>query len=128
LVLAAIPLSPEAEGWMALVNRGLSLLVILFTALLVEWRRRAEAKVAQHAHSEEVFRESERILRQVIDLVPHRIFVKDAEGRFLLVNQAAAAAYGSSVDSMTGRLHRELHRDTQEVERLLADDRSVIES
>jgi PAS domain-containing protein len=74
----------------------LSLLVILLTALLVEWRRRAEAEAAQHARSEEVFRESERILRQVIDLVPHRIFVKDAEGRFLLVNQAAAAAYGSS--------------------------------
>lgn len=128
LVLAAIPLSPVAEGWIALVNRAFSLLVILLTALLVEWRRRAESAATRHARAEELFRESERYLRQVVDLVPHRIFVKDAEGRFLLVNQAAAAAYGSSVDSMTGRLHRELHRDAQEVERLLADDRSVIES
>ncbi|HSJ49427.1 MAG TPA: PAS domain S-box protein [Gammaproteobacteria bacterium] len=128
LVLAAIPLSPVAEGWIALVNRALSLLVILLTALLVEWRRRAEAEAAQYARSEEVFRESERILRQVIDLVPHRIFVKDAEGRFLLVNQAAAAAYGSSVEAMTGRLHQELHPDPEQVARMLADDRAVIES
>ena len=128
LVLAAIPFSPEAEGWMALVNRGLSLLVILLTALLVEWRRRAEEESARHAHSEEVFRESERILRQVIDLVPHRIFVKDEEGRFLLVNQAAAAAYGTTVEAITGRLHREVHRDPDQVARMLDDDRAVIAS
>ncbi|MCW9057880.1 MAG: PAS domain S-box protein [Gammaproteobacteria bacterium] len=128
LVLAAIPFSPVAETWIAVVNRALSLLVILLTALLVEWRRHAEAVAARHARSEEVFRESERILRQVIDLVPHRIFVKDAQGRFLLVNQAAAGAYGTTVEAMTGRLHQELHPDSEQVARMLADDRAVIES
>ena len=128
LVLAAVPVSPEVLHWTALLNRILSLLVILLTALLLQWRRHAETELERHAHAEEVFRASERYLRQVIDLVPHRIFVKDAEGRFLLVNQATAAAYGSSVEAMTGRLHRELHPDPGQVARMLADDRAVIET
>jgi PAS domain S-box-containing protein len=128
LVVAAIPLSPEILHWPALMNRVLALLLVAMTVLLVWLRRRAEREVAQHMRAEAVFRESERHLRQVIDLVPHRIFVKNAEGRFLLVNQATAAAYGCSAESMPGRLHRDMHLDRREVERMLADDRAVIET
>jgi PAS domain S-box-containing protein len=128
LVLAAIPLSPAELHWTALLNRAMSLLVIALAALLVHLRRRAERALAEHLRAEGEFREGQRQLRQVIDLVPHRIFVKDAEGRFLLVNQAAAAAYGLTVEAMSGRLHRELHSEPEQVARMLADDRAVIES
>lgn len=128
LVLIAIPMSPAEPDWIALANRGLSLLAIVVSALLLRLHRRREQSLVQHVRKEEILQESERYLRQVIDLVPHRIFVKDAEGRFLLVNQAAAAAYGLSVEAMTGRLHRELHGDPGQVNQMLADDRAVIES
>ena len=128
LVLVAIPLSPAEATWIALANRGLSLLVIVLSGLLLWLFRQRVQALAAHAHRQEILHESERYLRQVIDLVPHRIFVKDAEGRFLLVNQATAAAYDLSVEAMIGRLQQELHGDAGQTERMLADDRKVIAS
>ena len=42
-------------------------------------------------------------LRQVIDITPHFLFVKDREGRFTLVNQALADAYGTTVEGLIGK-------------------------
>lgn len=42
-------------------------------------------------------------LRQIINLVPHWIFAKDAEGRYVLVNQSMAESYGCSVEEVEGR-------------------------
>ncbi len=68
-------------------------------------------------------------LRQVIDLVPHMIFAKDHQGRFLLANQAVAEAYGTTVDDLVGKPHVTVHTgDSQEVSRMLADDLAVMES
>lgn len=97
------------------------------TAHLAELNRRLVQEAAERVQIEQALRESERHLRQIIDLVPHRICVKNVDGRFLLVNQAAAAVYGLTPEAMTGRCHRELHADTEQLERMLADDRAVIE-
>ena len=70
---------------------------------------------------------SERGLRQIIDLVPHRIFVKDREGRFLIANRAVAEAYGLPVEAVLSRAQQDIHRDRQEAERMFVDDLSVIE-
>ena len=70
---------------------------------------------------------SERGLRQIIDLVPHRIFVKDADSRFVLANRAVGDAYGVPVEAILGRRQQEIHGTRQETERMLNDDRSVIE-
>ena len=65
-------------------------------------------------------------LRQVIDLVPHFIFAKDLDGRYLLVNRALAESFGMTVAEMTGRLDRDLIEDGEVVERLREIDRQVI--
>ncbi len=75
----------------------------------------------------EVLRENEARLRQIIDLVPHMIFVKDRDGRYLLVNRAVAEGYNTSVGDLTGRLHGEFHPDEEELRRMLRDDREVME-
>ncbi len=68
-------------------------------------------------------------LRQVIDLVPHMIFAKDHQGRFLLANQAVAEAYGTTVDELVGKPHLEIHTgSSEEVSRMLADDLAVMET
>jgi PAS domain S-box-containing protein len=71
--------------------------------------------------------ESENRLRMVIDLLPEIIFVKDREGRFLLINKAGAEIYDATVEQVTGRLHADLHENRREVEKMLADDLEVIE-
>ena len=42
-------------------------------------------------------------LRQVIDINPHFIFVKDRQGRFTLVNDSLAEAYGNECGLDVGR-------------------------
>lgn len=158
LVLADLLLGPAAAlNWMVALNRALSLLMIWMTAILVLLRRHAELAVetanttlerqvqARTAHLDEVnrqlqreiaecagaeaaLRESEHHLRQVIDLVPHRIFAKDREGRFVLANKSVAEDYGMAVEDILGRHHGELHGSPGELERMLADDRAVMES
>jgi len=44
---------------------------------------------------------SEQRLRQVIDLVPHMIYARDATGRYLLANRTMAEACGTTVRAMT---------------------------
>ena len=48
-------------------------------------------------------RNTEKRLRQVIDLVPHRLFAKDSEGKLVLANQATASFYSSTVDDLLGK-------------------------
>ena len=78
--------------------------------------------------SEEAVRESEGLLRQIIDLVPHLIFAKDRHGRFILVNEAMAKAYGTTVGELVGTEHRVVHPDADEVAAMLAEDREVLET
>jgi PAS domain S-box-containing protein len=55
----------------------------------------SEADERRHAMREA--KESREELRQILDLVPNQIYVKDRHGRMLMANQATAEAYGASV-------------------------------
>ncbi len=83
---------------------------------------------ARRQQAEAGMRESEMLLRQVIDLVPHHIFAKDRNGRFLFLNQAAARACGHEPQEVVGRLESEIRTDTLHVEKFLQDDQEVIAS
>ena len=65
-------------------------------------------------------------LRQVIDLVPHFIFAKDAEGRFVLANRALAEAHGTTSRELLGKTGAELGTDSEEARRFVEDDLEVI--
>jgi PAS domain S-box-containing protein len=78
--------------------------------------------------AEEALRKSEATLRQVIDLVPHFIFAKDREGKFILVNKAVADVYGTTVEDLTGRTDADFNSNADEVAHFLNDDLLVIES
>ncbi len=78
--------------------------------------------------TQEALRRSEERLRQIIDLVPHFIFAKDLDGRFFLVNRAVAAAYGTTVEELTGRTDADFASSPEEVRRFRLDDLEVIES
>lgn len=84
--------------------------------------------VTARRESEKALRDKESQLRQIIDLVPHLIFAKDREGRFLLANEAVASYYGTTADKVTGAFQADMHRNKAELESLLNEDREVIES
>jgi PAS domain S-box-containing protein len=85
--------------------------------------------ITERKQAEGILERTRMGLRQIIDLIPEMIWLKDADGRFLMVNQMnARTSYNMSVDEMTGRLHSEIHPDKDQVARMLSDDRRVIES
>ena len=78
--------------------------------------------------AEEKLRLSEMQLRQIIDLVPLIIFVKDNEGRILLANKATADFYGTTVNKLTGAFLQDLHLSKDRVDRILADIQEVLDT
>ena len=67
-------------------------------------------------------------LRQVIDIDPHFIFAKDRDGRFTLVNQAVANAYGTTIEDFIGKTDADFNPNRTEVECFLQMDREVMDS
>jgi PAS domain S-box-containing protein len=84
--------------------------------------------ISERKESEEALRESEKRLRQIIDLVPHFIFAKDAEGKFILVNEAVATAYGSTVKDLIGKSDADFNSKKEEVEHFMQEDLKIINS
>ena len=70
----------------------------------------------------------ERLLHQIIDANPSLIFVKNWDGRFVLVNQATADVYGTTVDDLTGKTDADFNANAEEVAHFLRDDREVMSS
>ena len=67
-------------------------------------------------------------LRQLIDINPHFIFVKDRAGRFTLVNEAVAAAYGTTPEDLVGRTDADFNPNEEEVAHFLRDDIAVMDA
>jgi PAS domain S-box-containing protein len=82
--------------------------------------------ITERKRVEEALRESEHLLRLVIDLVPHFIFAKDAQGRHLFANRACAEANGLTPEQMVGRTDLDLVGDRAQAEAFMRDDREVI--
>jgi len=78
--------------------------------------------------ADDSLRESEFKLRRIIDTVPHMIFAKDKDGRFILANKTTADVYGLRVNEIEGRIQSELHKDADELERFKESDDYVIKN
>jgi PAS domain S-box-containing protein len=75
---------------------------------------------------EEALRREQAFLRNVIDAAPSMVFVKDWDGRFVLVNKALAACYGTTVDGIVGKTDADFNANAEEVAHFLRDDREVM--
>ena len=85
--------------------------------------------ITERKRAEQALRESEQLLRRVIDAIPAVIFLKDCNGNFLMVNDQVADIYGTDPENMVGTNERD-HSvyPPAVIERFLEDDRQVIES
>ena len=68
----------------------------------------------------------QQLTRAVIDSEDHFVFVKDAELRYVLVNQAYARCVRSSPEAMVGRTPQELFPGKPVTDRVLQADREVL--
>src|SRR4029453_434441 len=66
-----------------------------------------------------------RALRAVLDNTPAAIFLKDPDGRYLLVNRAFARLHGKPAGELLGKLDREVLRP-EVADRMRIDDLRVM--
>jgi PAS domain S-box-containing protein len=65
-------------------------------------------------------------LRQIIDVVPHGLFVKDDQGRFILVNREFARLFAMEPEQLEGRMEAEILGDPERAEFFRQSDQEVI--
>jgi PAS domain S-box-containing protein len=71
---------------------------------------------------------SEAFLRQVIDINPNLVFVKDREGRFTLANKAVGDLYGTTVENLIGKTDAAFNANHDEVEHFRRVDLKVMDT
>jgi PAS domain S-box-containing protein len=85
--------------------------------------------ITARKRAEEESRASQRLLRTVMDALPHNIYVKDLDGRYLLVNRSMAAFHKLTPEDLIGKRLEELTLpQPEQVRWLLETDRQVIEA
>lgn len=70
--------------------------------------------ITTRKEGEEKLRESQRLLQNVFDTIPSRLFVKDQNSRYILVNKKFADDFGTKPEVWTGREAREIDALTEE--------------
>jgi PAS domain S-box-containing protein len=76
-----------------------------------------EAQAKQHA-----------FLRQVLDIIPNPIFVRDREGNITMANKSIADFYGTTVDELIGTQDVNQNLDSEQVDHHRAEDHAVMDS
>ena len=93
---------------------------------LVESVRRAmseRARVPIDSVSEGV---REELMRRLFDLTPNYVSIRDEDGRYVMVSQAYADLYGTTVDDMTGKPVSAFTPGVEASRRELNEDRDVL--
>jgi PAS domain S-box-containing protein len=117
-VLEAAPWWNLRHVWPALVLLTLSItLAMVWVAML---RRRVRAQTGEMEHQR-------AFLRQIIDMCPNYIFVKDRGGRFTLVNRALAQAHGATTQEMVGKTDTDVGISEAEAQAYHRDDLEVMD-
>lgn len=113
-----IPLHDEAGAFIGYI--GLSVDVTEMKQAADSTDGVEQRRIENELRRERVF------LRQVIDATPGMIFVKDAEGRFLLGNEALARSCGTTVENLVGKSAADFHRTAVQVARFREADIKVM--
>ena len=67
--------------------------------------------VTERIEAAKKLQESEALLRQIIDTSPNSIFIKDREGRYLLVSKHMARSHGMTPEELIGKSDRDVARN-----------------
>jgi PAS domain S-box-containing protein/putative nucleotidyltransferase with HDIG domain len=84
--------------------------------------------ITDHKRMEETLEREHNLLRNLIDNVPDRIYAKDAEGRFIICNEAMIRRMGkTSMTELEGKSDFDL-LPREMAQRFYADEQAIIES
>jgi PAS domain S-box-containing protein len=88
-----------------------------------------DVDISDARHQEQALRDSQRLLRTVVDTIPHTLVVKDREGRYVTANRAWLEFYGLTEEQVVGAHTLELPvRPHEDLRDALEADRTVFTS
>ncbi|MBY0426927.1 MAG: PAS domain S-box protein [Cytophagales bacterium] len=76
----------------------------------------------------EELKEQKELLQEVVDLIPHQIFLKDLNSRFILVNKKVEEIFGSTSEKIVGKTYDEFHKIPTKEGSYDLTDRMVMET
>lgn len=88
---------------------------------------RAVAQAAARASADEALRETDNLLNAIIKGTADAIYVKDLEGKYLMINPAGARIYGKTVEDVLGKDDTVLF-PPELAQKIIERDRSIIVS
>ncbi|GAA5157415.1 PAS domain-containing protein [Viridibacterium curvum] len=89
--------------------------------------RRAERTLQNALEREVALRlRVQRYMQRLIDVIPQPVYVKDAESRYIMVNDAFARDRGASREHFVGKLPRELGSSQENHVSVLAEDAQAL--
>jgi PAS domain S-box-containing protein len=94
---------------------------------LLNARRQAEASATEAEKYRDTLRQSERRLQAMMDNAPAVIYLKDREGRYVLINHAFEVLFGLSGHQVEGKTDLDIF-PTDVAEIFRAHDRGILES
>ncbi|HKU66193.1 MAG TPA: EAL domain-containing protein [Candidatus Baltobacteraceae bacterium] len=97
-------------------------------ARLIESLRRAISERASIPIESVTENVREELMRRLFDLTPNYVSIRDEDGRYVMVSQAYADLYGTTVDDMTGKPVSAFLHSTAASEMELAEDLEVLHS
>lgn len=90
------------------------------------WRQ-AEQKLQETLERETVLRErTQDFVQRLIDVIPDPFFIKDGQGRFVMINEATARDYDMSRESLIGIVPHMLPSYSRLADETLREDLAVI--
>lgn len=98
----------RAEAALKQVNQELEDRVEERTIELSQLNEQLHQRIAERQQTEDALQVSYNLLHAVIEGTPDVIFIKDLQGRYLMVNSTGASLLGKSVEEMIGKDDSEL--------------------
>ena len=82
--------------------------------------------ITETKETEEALAQSEANLRQIVDLIPQSISVKDYNGKFVFINKSFASLYGLLPQQVINRTTNEITAMKGSPEQMLEEEREII--
>lgn len=87
-------------------------------------KQELEKEITERKRVEKDLRTQHEFLGQIIDLNPNMIFVKDEQGKYILVNKAFADFYGTTIENIVGKSEGDFNSNkTKGIEHFFQQDR-----
>ncbi len=109
-------------------NQLLELRVQQRTRDLVKANKQLIKEISEREKVENELKHQQEFLTSVIDSNPNLIYVKDKQGRYLIVNHSLAEILGTSVQSLIGKNIDKLVKQKDETKNFKTQDKLVIKS